>query len=160
MVYEVSLRDMPDQRIISVRGRVVRPALPVFIIRSLDDVRHHLRLLGVGAIAGPFVIYHRFGPNLVDAEVCVPVAGDILAVGRFATRLLPGATVARTVHVGPYEELGAAYAALIRWIGPRGFDAAGPVRERYVEGPGGEALPADYRTVIDLPVARAAVPAH
>ena len=115
---------------------------------------------GSVSVAGPFVIYHTFGPNLVDAEVCVPVAGDILCVGRLATRLLPGVTVARTVHVGPYEELGAAYAALIRWIGPRGFEAAGPVRERYVEGPGREALPADYRTVIDLPVARAAVAAH
>jgi effector-binding domain-containing protein len=160
MVYEVSLRDLPDQRIISVRDRVARSVLPVFIIRSLDDLRGHLRLLGVGAVAGPFVIYHAFGPDEVDAEVCVPVAGDVIAVGRISTRLLPGSTVARTVHFGPYEELGSAYAALIRWIGPRGFDACGPVRERYAEGPSGEALPAAYRTVIDLPVTRAAVPAR
>ena len=159
MAYEVSLHDLLDQRIISVRGRVERPALPVFIGRSLEDLRANLHLLGVGAVAGPFVIYHTFGPNSVDAEVCVPVAGDIVAAGRIATRLLPGSTVARTMHVGPYEELGAAYAALIRWIGPRGFEAAGPVRERYLEGPG-VALPADYRTVIDLPVTRVAVAAH
>ena len=160
MDYEVSLRDVPDQRIISVRERVERGALPAVITRSLAELRRHLRLLGVGAVAGPFVIYHSFGPNEIDAEVCVPVAGDVLAFGRIATRLLPRATVARTVHIGPYEELGAAYAELIRWIGPRGFEAAGPVRERYVEGPSGKTRPAGYRTVIDLPVAPAAVAVH
>ena len=157
MVYDISMHELPVQRILSIRETVARGDVPAFITSSFADLRSHLRLLGVRAVAGPFVIYHVFGPTEVDAEACVPVAGDVVAVGRITTRLLPATTVARTVHIGPYEELGSAYAALITWVGRHGLDAIGPVRERYIDGPGSDALPADYRTVVDLPIALVAV---
>jgi effector-binding domain-containing protein len=156
MVYEISMDEIPAQRIMSIRGSVARGDVPDFIDRSFADLRSHLRLLGVRAVAGPFVIYHVLGTS-VDTEACVPVAGDILAVGRISTRSLPATTVARTVHVGPHEELRAAYAALVTWMGQRGYEAVGPVRERYIDGPGGSTRPADYRTVVELPIAAVAV---
>lgn len=157
MVYDVSTHQLFAQRILSIREPVAHDGVPDFISRSYADLHRHLRLLGVRAMAGPFVIYHGLGPFEVDAEACVPIAGDLVAVGRISARLLPATTVARTVHIGPYEELGAAYAALMTWVGRRGLEAVGPFRERYIDGPGGDALPADYRTVVDLPIAPVAV---
>ena len=45
-------------------------------------------------------------------------------------------TVGRTLQHGPYEDLGAAYRALTDWINRNGLEAAGPVQERYLNGPG------------------------
>ena len=66
-------------------------------------------------------------------------------------------TVARTLHVGPYEDLGAAYRALTEWIDRNGLEAAGPVQERYLNGPGDGATPAEYRTEVEIPVVPGAV---
>ncbi len=65
-------------------------------------------------------------------------------------------TVARTLHVGPYEALGGAYDAVTDWIRGRGFELAGPMRERYLNGPGDNVTPAEYRTEVEIPVVAAA----
>ena len=49
---------------------------------------------------------------------------------------MPGATVASTVHVGPYGEIGKAYTALQKWMTDAGRRPAGPVREVYLNDPG------------------------
>jgi hypothetical protein len=56
MVYEISMHEIPAQRIMSIRGSVPRGDVPDFIDRSFADLRSHLRLLGVRAVAGSFVI--------------------------------------------------------------------------------------------------------
>lgn len=60
--------------------------------------------------------------------------------------------MAGALHVGPYEDLGAAYAALEDWIRQRGYEIAGPFQERYLNGPGDGVTPSDYRTVVEIPV--------
>jgi effector-binding domain-containing protein len=66
--------------------------------------------------------------------------------------MLPAMTVARTVHVGPYEQLGAAYMATWNWIRSRGCELAGPVRERYLNGPGDRIAATKDRTQIEMPI--------
>jgi len=157
MVYDISRREVPDQPIVAIRDRMAQADLPIFIGRSIAELVAHLRLLGVSSSSEPFVIYHAFGPDDIDAEVCLPFVGDVVATGRIIARVLPGATVAETLHVGPYEELGAAYAVLTDWIELHGFEPAGPVRERYLNAPADDVPPSAYRTIIEMPIAPAAV---
>jgi effector-binding domain-containing protein len=157
MEYQVSMQDVPDQPIVSIRGRLAQSDLPAFIGRSFGELYGHLRLLGVKPGGEPFVIYHEFGPNEVDAEVCTPVAGPMKASGRITSRVLPAATVAQALHIGPYEDLHVAYAAVTHWVGGHGLEAAGPVRERYLDGPGDGVPPWAYRTIVEQPVVEAAV---
>jgi effector-binding domain-containing protein len=98
------------------------------------------------------VIYHAFGPETIDAEVCVPVDALVAGTDVLMSRVLPAATVVRTLHVGPYEQLGTAYEALTDWIATHWTDASGPVRERYLNGPGDGATPSEYRTEVEMPV--------
>ena len=67
-------------------------------------------------------------------------------------RELPGADCAFTVHAGPYDAIGAAYAALAAWMRERGHESAGPPRETYVVGPCAGRDPVAYRTEIAWPV--------
>ncbi len=157
MRYDIETRELPEQTIISVREEVPPADLPAFIGRSFGDLFGHVRLLSITVAGEPFAIYHAFGADAIDAEIGLPVAGHVEATGRITTRELPAMTVAETLHVGPYEELGGAYAALEAWIGDHGFEAVGPVRERYLAGPGTGVAPAAYRTMVALPIARVPV---
>ncbi len=159
MRYEVSTHEVPDQPILSVRQRLPMADLPGFIGQSYQEMYRHLGELGVEPSGAPLVIYHAFGPGDVDAEVSVPVAYPVEASGRMTSRVLPAGTVARTLHQGPYNELGAAYTELTEWVGDHGFEAVGPASERYLNEPGPDVLPTGYLTEIDIPVAPAKVAA-
>jgi len=157
MDYVIATRELAPQSICSIRDRHAASDLPGFLSGAFGELFGRLELLGVPPAGHPFVIYHAFGPVDIDAEVCVPTAAAVSATGRIQSRELPAMTVARTLHVGPYEELGAAYRALTEWINHHGLESAGPVQERYLNGPGDRVTPAEYRTEIEIPIVPTAV---
>jgi effector-binding domain-containing protein len=152
MTYDIIQHDLRPQSVISVRQRLDQERLPAFVGRALGDLYAHLGRHGVPPRGEPFVIYHAFGPDGVDAEVCVPVPTTVTINERIHYRVLPAATVVETLHVGPYEELGRAYGALAGWIGDHGVEVAGAFRERYLNEPGPGVAPATYRTIVQIPI--------
>ena len=157
MMYQITRREVPAQAILSIRERLAVSELPAFFGRAWGELYHHLKALGVDPSGGPFALYHAFGPDGIDAEACVPYIGDITASGRITARVLPAATVAETLHVGPYDELTNAYDAVHDWVAGEGFESVGPQREIYLTEPGPDVPPSTYRTVIQLPIKDVAV---
>lgn len=157
MDYVISTRESGPQPIVSMRDRRPTRELPAFLGESFGQLFGRLGLLGVVPAGPPFVIYHEFGPDDIDAEVCVPVAQAVTATGKVRSRIVPAATVVQTLHVGRYEDLKAAYAALTDWISRNEFEAAGPVQERYLNAPGDQVSPEEYRTEVEIPIVPAAV---
>jgi len=149
MRYEISRHVVPDQTVLAIREHLTDAELPGFIGRSLGELYGSLQHLGITG-GEPFVIYHAFGPDGVDAEACVPVTGHPPVHGAIAIRMVEGGEFATTLHVGPYERLGDAYAALSGWVAAHGLSAIGPVREHYLDGPGGD--PTTRRTLIEMPI--------
>lgn len=158
MPYSIATHDLEPQPIISIRARRAQREMPAFLGRTFGELFGQLRVLGVAPSGPPLVIYHEFAAADIDAEVCVPIGRDLSATGTARTRILPAATVARTLHVGPYEALGAAYEALQGWVAEHDLAVAGPVQERYLNGPGDVASPAEYQTEVELPVVPKVVP--
>jgi AraC family transcriptional regulator len=66
--------------------------------------------------------------------------------------VLPGGTVAYTLHSGPYEELRGAYAAIESWMEEQGLTAAGAPWESYITDPTEHPNPADWKTEVFWPV--------
>jgi effector-binding domain-containing protein len=157
MDYSFSILDTAPQPIVSIRERHATGELPAFIARTFGSLFQRLGEIGSAPAGPPFVIYHEFTPDTIDAEVCVPVGRVLPGFDAFASRVLPASIVVRTVHVGPYDELGAAYEAMTDWIRTHGAETAGPVRERYLNGPGDGVRPAAYRTEVEMPIVRARV---
>jgi hypothetical protein len=56
-------------------------------------------------------------------------------------------------HRGPYEELGIAQHAIVAWIEEHGREAAGPMREIYIDDPA-EVDQARLRTEVGIPLVR------
>ncbi len=160
MEYEVVTTETAEQVVVSIREKLPQDRMPAFIGSTMGELFGFLGRSGVEPVAPPFVIYYEFGPHEIDAEVCVPIAALIEGTDRIRASVIPRMTVARTLHVGPYEQLGEAYRAISEWTDEHGIEPAGPVRERYLNGPGDDgAAPADYRTEIEVPIALVAAAA-
>ena len=158
MGYDIIQEELHRQPIVSVREQLEQQELPAFFGRAFGELYAHLGRHGVPPRGEPFMIYHAFGPDGIDAEVCLPVPTVVPGTERVTYRERPAVTVAETLHVGPYDELGGAYQALTEWIADHGFATAGPVRERYLNEPGPGVPPATYRTIVQIPIEPVAVP--
>lgn len=157
MSYVIATRDVPEQPVMSIRAQAAMASISEFLGRAFEELYGHAGRTGVVTIGPPFVIYHAFDPSEVDAEVCIPIVGTAEPAGRITTRVVPAATVAHTLHVGPYDKLKIAYDAITAWVAEQGLEVAGPYREHYLTGP--EVPPDQIRTEIELPVVPAPVAA-
>lgn len=152
MDYVITRHELPEQHIVSLRGRRTPDDLPSFLGRAFGELFGSLPSLGASPAGPPFAIYHALGNALVDVEACVPVLHAIATPDKVDTRILPPMSVAATVHVGRYEDLHRAYGAVLDWAALHGFESTGTVHERYLNGPG-EDVPAErYETIVEVPI--------
>lgn len=114
----------------------------------------------------PVTVYLNDPATVPLAEACwelrAPVEEGAQEYGPdeagLAIKRIPAMTVATTVHQGPYDEVGEAYARLRGWIADQGFEVVGPPMEAYLNDPG-ETRPEEYLTEVMIPVHERAVPA-
>jgi DNA-binding transcriptional MerR regulator len=87
-------------------------------------------------------------------EPCVPVRKAV-SIDGINVRELPAARCVTLTHRGPYDQLRASYARLMKYVKDRGYEVKLPTREVYVKGPGMifRGNPKKYLTEIQLPVA-------
>jgi effector-binding domain-containing protein len=152
MDYQFGIHEMAPQPIASIRERRPGSDMPQFMGQAFGVLFRRLEELGIRPAGPPFAIYHEFGHDSIDVEICVPVKAIVVGGDVFESRELPATTVVRTLHVGPYDELGGAYDAITGWIETHGTRPAGPVRERYLNGPGDGVEPAAYATEVEMPI--------
>lgn len=107
------------------------------------------------SIAGvPFSLYwnEEHLPDAADIEACFPVRHVIedRRVDRWtmSSRVVPAARCLVTVHRGPYQGIGDAYARVFRRMEELSFGLALPIRERYLRGPAPGLDPKDYLTEV------------
>ncbi|MBC6934679.1 MAG: MerR family transcriptional regulator [Chloroflexi bacterium] len=156
--YEVLLKPLPAQRILSLRQIV-----PTFdhLGTIWNETMQSLQMAGVEMIAPPFCLYYdeAFAAADMDIEFAFPVAAGSpqtidLSGGRHMTAhdlpAVPQAACA--VHKGDYSGLGDVYLAIGRWIEANGYRVVGPPREIYLAG---GCAPADAVTEIQFPVEKA-----
>jgi effector-binding domain-containing protein len=146
--------------------RVVQPMAELDLASAFDQgiplVAARIVAAG-GSIGGPpFGRYHRFGPDVVDVEIGFPVgvvpdlpALEGCAPGEVGRSELPGGPVARTTHLGSYDDLSGTYDALHEWIHAQpGYDDCVGAWESYVDDMRSVSDPATLRTQIVWPVTR------
>ncbi len=84
-------------------------------------------------------------------EVVVPVAGEVEGTEEIKCYELPGGTMLKAVHKGPYEECERTYGEMFAWIGNEGRKIVGPTREIYLNDPR-EVPPEGILTEIHIPI--------
>jgi effector-binding domain-containing protein len=136
---------------------IIHLTIPRSEVRSamepgISEVIAAAKAQGIGP-AGPWFTHHlKMDPAIFDFEICVPVTAPAAAVGRVKPGEMPAMRVARTIYLGPYEGLGAAWSEFKGWIAANGHVPGPDLYERYLTGPESTANPGDWRTELSQPL--------
>lgn len=107
--------------------------------------------LGVQPSGVPFVAYYNMDLEDLDMEIGFPFEQKLAGKGAIRAGEIPGGKAAVCLHVGPYDQLGAAYEALQKWIQANGYVPAGVAFEFYLNDPQATP-PAELRTQLVFPL--------
>ena len=100
--------------------------------RLLDQVYAFLATSDVSQTGHNVMLYRDDVPNVeVGVEVGVEVEASFSSPGPVVSSALPAGEVAMVVHRGPYERLGSAHEAVLRWCRSNGHEPTGTRWEIY-----------------------------
>lgn len=156
MPYDVELEQQPAQPALAIRVHAAAQDLPRVFGEAYGALMQYLGQLGEHPVGMPYAAYHNMNMQDLDVEIGFPVARLLPAQGALQPSVLPGGPWAKVLHVGPYEQCGAAYDALAAWIAEHGYTPLGVAYEAYCSEPG--TPPADIRTWIMFPLQPSATP--
>ena len=152
--YQVAVREEAPRDVVCITARTSLATIGQTIGECFGELMGYVREHGLQLAGPPFIAYpdkiHEEAEGTI--ECCFPVAGAVQAQGRVEPRHFDGGPVAWTHHVGPYDQVGAAYAALDGWVAENGRRPAGPPREIYLNDPQTTA-PEDLLTEVVWPLA-------
>ncbi len=154
MTYDVRTKEVAPQQVIAIRLRTRLADIAGEAGRAMGELFGHLGRAGAPPAGPPFSLYHGVpsDDDEVDVEFCVPVSRPMSGAGRISGRELAGGPAAYTLHLGAYDAVGPAYAALQRWIQEHGHECAEAPREIYLVGPQQVREPAELRTEVQWPI--------
>ncbi len=153
---EVTLVEVPQFQVLGIRKRGHYRIIPELLQRIFEfAMENRVQLAGM-----PMLLMHERSreealeadtKGTADVEVAVPVSGTVKPEGDIRLYTLPGGKMARIVHLGPYEGSATSYEKVLGWIGQKGLNVIGPIREIYHNNPM-EVRPEEIMTEILVPV--------
>ncbi len=152
MSYQTGVRKVAPQPVVSLREKVGFAELSSKLGEFVGEAAAYLQRQGVAPAGPPFSRYHGLHGDKVDLEAGLPVPRALPGEGRVKAGELPGGEVVATTHVGSYEGLPQAGAALDAWASAHGREPAGPNWEIYHVAPGHNADPASWKTEVIKPL--------
>ena len=152
-MYEIQERTLVEQPTMVMRGTIKLEDIPKFLNRAYHTVESQVRDCGAHVVGKPFTRYRPLDPEYREFEIeaGVPVVLAVPGHGGVEASTLPGGSAVVTVHVGPYERMEPAYAALTAWLDEHGGTAVGPAWEVHHSDPSEQPDPATWRTEIVQP---------
>jgi AraC family transcriptional regulator len=162
MAYEIEKKELAAQPVLVARRRVKRSEIATAITEVLPHVFQYAQQHGIALSGHPFTRYKEMGAGLITIEPGIRVAGplpaeaaasrQVAATGGVVEDVLPAGPAAVTTHMGPYDTLSEAYAAIETWMEAEGQAAAGAPWESYITDPAEHPDPKDWKTEVAWPL--------
>jgi AraC family transcriptional regulator len=161
MPHSIAKQDLQAQRVIVAPRRIKRSEIAATITSALGDIFQYAQQHGLALSGHPFTRYRDFGAGLITIEPGMRIVASATGasapppangVGSVFEDTLPAGPAMTTVHMGPYDALNEAYAALESWMESHGVQAAGAPWESYITDPAEFPDPKDWKTEIAWPV--------
>ncbi|HNF94554.1 MAG TPA: MerR family transcriptional regulator [Anaerolineales bacterium] len=146
MSFDVSIKSIPVQQVLSTTHHIKASKLDETILKSLEAFRKLLAEQQLEAASAPFGIFHGAVNEQEDGplEICMPVNGAVKGNSKIQVKQLQGGQAACVMTVGPetdFPVILGAYDVAADWIQKNGHEMAEPPREIWHSGPGGSAEP-------------------
>lgn len=141
MSFEVNVKTIPTQQVVSITQHVKVSRLDETIRTSLDALYGLLAGQKLEAESAPFGIFHGAINEQEDGplEICLPVNGAVKGSDKMQVKQLQGGQAACVMTVGPetdFPTILGAYDAAADWIQQNGYQMAESPREIWHSGPG------------------------
>ena len=153
MDYTIATKDVPETHVLVMRKRTSPDGIADTLAEVLPHVFAYATGKGIPLAGPPFCRYRDWNAGSVTVEAGLPVATPAEGEGEVVAQTIPAGTVASTIHIGPYDTLNEAYAAVEAWMTERSLTAADDPHEVYLTDPGQVPNPAEWQTEIVWPVA-------
>ena len=153
MIESIDVRHLSAQPAAVVRGTARPEEIGAFVGAAYGEVVAALAAQGLGPAGAPVI---RYSLAAMDGsghseefalEAGFPCDARFTGTPAVEAALLPEGNAVVAVHVGQWQELGEAYAAVEAFLAERGLERAGDPWESYLDGP--EADP--HRTILTAP---------
>jgi effector-binding domain-containing protein len=126
--YVISVGPTAERPTAVIAATTTWQEFPTLWRQLLDEVHASVQWDGVGPKGRNVMLYKDDVPHV---EVGVELDQPARISGRVTHSMLPSGNVASTTHRGPYDKLGSAHDAVLRWCEERGLPLAGPRWEIY-----------------------------
>ena len=151
MTYFIEERTLDEQCTAVLYATVTPSEIPPFLATAFPATAAYLASHGVGPIGRPYARYHANPDGSFEAEAGFVASTPVPGEGDVEPSDLPGGRAAVTTHVGPYDTIGEAHAALDAWVREHDGETAGDPWEVYATDPDDDPDPAHWRTVVVQP---------
>jgi len=153
MPYTVEAKETPELSVLRVRKRATLATIGDAVGAAFDELMGYMGGQGIPFAGPPLCVYPEHIDETTEGEIwiCMPAPPGSPGAGSVEPFTMPGGTVACTLHRGPFDGIGAAYAAVYGWVEEHGREAAGPMREVYLTDPD-EVPPEEYLTEVQWPI--------
>ncbi len=125
---------------------------------KLEELMSSLLRAGHPYSQPPLALYYddpgKVEADKLRAEVCLPIGEEYQPSDDGTRKDLPGATVAYSVHQGPYTDMPQVYEAIFAWARDNGYSyvEGQPTREVFLRVYGEVDDPKDFITEVQVPV--------
>lgn len=133
--YSVEIVERGAQPTVVIRARVELSGIAVFLGGAFAEIAALLHDQHVAIAGPPFARYQGQQGGVWVVEAGFPYSGAPQAHGRARLAALPAGPTARTLHVGPYEDVVGAYEALYDWLKQHGYRPLEQAWESYLDEP-------------------------
>lgn len=112
---------------------------------------------GLQMTGPPFAVYYSRPEEMARGEmrfeVGVPISGTAHEANAIKIKTFPAHTVLSALHKGPYNQIGAVYAALMEYATTNGYEVIGAPMELWLNNPM-EVAESELLTEVRFPVAK------
>ena len=152
MDYAIEIKHVEAKPVAAVKFTATTAEMAGKFGAAFADIMQYATRAGA-QIMGPAIgYYEQLGNDRFNVTAGFIVAGPIEGDGHVVPFELPACEVATVLHVGPYDTMQEAYAALMEQVKATGkeIDMTSPMWEEYLTGP--EVPPDKTQTMICWPV--------
>ena len=135
MQYDCQIREVAAQPTLSMRTRTPVQGVPGFLGKAYAAIGAYLAELKVEPAMPVYAAYYNMDMQDMDVEAGFGVAKAVPGRGEIAAGEIPGGRQAYCLHVGPYDQVAAAYEALGRFMAEQGLQPTGVAYEYYLNDP-------------------------
>lgn len=146
---EPVLVEVDEQTTAMVAGSVPMEELPSFFDAAFGTLGATLAAQSAQIVGPPYARYLGDPMPVAQLEVGIPVGAPVTADGDVVPGTLPGGRVARLVHHGSFDELGASWSRLQSWVTEQGLTPSETIWEVYLTEPSPDMDPAALRTELN-----------